>query len=108
MTTLASARFVADLGEGKRERKQTLIASYVLAALRGTVAWHTEQHRPYSATTDQDAIAVILHQQDVIAVLKASVVEMEAYNDVPGAQDDAVWRAIRERGAAALTIAEGL
>ncbi len=38
-----------------------------------------------------------------IATLRDSVVEMEAYNDVPGAQDDPVWRAIRTRGAVAIT-----
>lgn len=34
-------------------------AKMVLAALRGSVAWHTEQGRPYSASVDEDAIAEI-------------------------------------------------
>lgn len=96
----------ADQGEGIRERKPRLVVSYVLMALRGTVAWHTEQHRPYSASTDKDAITVIEQQQEAITALRNAVVEMEAYNDVPSAKHDPVWVDIRHRGAQALSLAK--
>lgn len=79
----------------------------VLSALRGAVAWHDEQGRPYSSSVDADAIATILRLQDTVAVLTASVVEMEAFHDVPSSKADPVWQAIRQRGAAALRIAMG-
>lgn len=46
--------------------------------------------------------------QERITRLVESVVEMEAYNDVPGAQNDPVWVAIRKRGAEAITNAAEL
>lgn len=45
---------------------------------------------------------IIMEAADALDALRESVVEMEAYNDVPSAQDDPVWVTIRRRGAEAL------